>query len=635
MKKKEDVNRSEIEDIYFELSQCREDERSCKNQIFQLLAVLATFLTVLTALISFGVGNNYSEFYSIAAYALGIMVICVMAGSISNIGLLNAFRHHYVIKLETRISELLNCKDKIPNWEHVSSPLVTLNIKHTTVGLMSIYSINNYTTFLLVPILAITYVVLNFVIIHKSLITFGLLGIFSLAMLFFVITVLIAMQKSKEIFNMSYEKSKERYEQEKWGRFGKTKNKSIKQYLKAILYYVYPRPKDMQKIFFIVVGFIMGYVGKDFIYNQRNTFDLPLMLFAIVLFDILIYQVRYQWNDLRGLEEDVNHEEREARCRLPIYIINEKCAIIISVITMAIKFILAVFLVNEYGDKVKFQIWIGILLILLVALLYELARSQKRIYLTFALVCLGYPVRIVCGLCIAWPNMLGDLCKDLKILLCYTLILIATAAFGETFVSLTWAHEIAKVKISSKVHLMKLIDQIGGENFNKRYPLRKKGEIKTVWNICHVISIATLCIAYIICQPSKFVVLGMVAVFILAIIAVFVNERRLYLIFPNIFILFMCFFYSYKVNRETIFIILIVSILHIIYFITYLLFRHMNYIELYGALENLFLLILIILSKIKECGWIVFKFVFGEQAYRVLKKQDKTKLINNAINSKK
>ena len=39
-----------VEELINELNQCREDERASKNQIFQILAAVATFLTVLATL---------------------------------------------------------------------------------------------------------------------------------------------------------------------------------------------------------------------------------------------------------------------------------------------------------------------------------------------------------------------------------------------------------------------------------------------------------------------------------------------------------------------------------------------------------------------------------------------------------
>ena len=89
-----------IQEIINELSECREDERASRNHIFAILAAVATFLTVVTAVISNMTENRISNMpmgglnsLKTIINGLSTFVVCAAIGYIVNLGIISTFRH--------------------------------------------------------------------------------------------------------------------------------------------------------------------------------------------------------------------------------------------------------------------------------------------------------------------------------------------------------------------------------------------------------------------------------------------------------------------------------------------------------------------------------------------------------------
>lgn len=76
-------------------------------------------------------------------------------------------------------------------------------------------------------------------------------------------------------------------------------------------YLLYPRPEDSIKLAFAPVSFLCAAWST----GEWGGW-LPAMGVWFVL-EYLIYLARYQWNDVRGIEDDQRHAERKSRGRLP------------------------------------------------------------------------------------------------------------------------------------------------------------------------------------------------------------------------------------------------------------------------------------------------------------------------------
>ncbi|HEX2264809.1 MAG TPA: hypothetical protein VHH14_00850, partial [Solirubrobacterales bacterium] len=85
------------------------------------------------------------------------------------------------------------------------------------------------------------------------------------------------------------------------------KERSLRSYL------LLPRPGDLVKAWIFPAAFALGVLAAGGA-SGREVLRAALIWLAL---ELLIYQARYQWNDIRGFEADQRHPDRVARGRLP------------------------------------------------------------------------------------------------------------------------------------------------------------------------------------------------------------------------------------------------------------------------------------------------------------------------------
>jgi hypothetical protein len=78
-------------------------------------------------------------------------------------------------------------------------------------------------------------------------------------------------------------------------------------------YLLLPRPGDLVKAWIFPAAFAFGALAGGGVGGR----ELLRAAVAWVALELLIYQARYQWNDIRGFDADQRHPDRIARGRLP------------------------------------------------------------------------------------------------------------------------------------------------------------------------------------------------------------------------------------------------------------------------------------------------------------------------------
>jgi len=78
-------------------------------------------------------------------------------------------------------------------------------------------------------------------------------------------------------------------------------------------YLLLPRPGDLVKAWIFPAAFALGVLAAGGA-SGREVLRAALIWLAL---ELLIYQARYQWNDIRGFAADQRHPDRAARGRLP------------------------------------------------------------------------------------------------------------------------------------------------------------------------------------------------------------------------------------------------------------------------------------------------------------------------------
>jgi hypothetical protein len=206
-------------------------------------------------------------------------------------------------------------------------------------------------------------------------------------------------------------------------------------------YLLVPRPKDLVKAVVLPLTFALGAAAN----GRVSTPQLWRATLVWLVLELLVYQARYQWNDVRGFAADQAHPDRAARGRLPGPVERARAHIGASLAVAALRLLLTA------GVGLAVPELRGVLLaatvgVFAVAFLYEQVRSMATgrktkmpVPLRPSLVALwiavgaGYAVRGLTGLFLA--VQLGG-----RPALVVSAI-VAMWAFGVVFVTCRWALE--------------------------------------------------------------------------------------------------------------------------------------------------------------------------------------------------
>lgn len=80
-----------------------------------------------------------------------------------------------------------------------------------------------------------------------------------------------------------------------------------------VSYLLIPRPKDLVKAIVLPLAFVVGALCTGGVDAQQA--GRAALVWGVL--ELLVYQARYQWNDIRGFASDVAHPDAAARGRLP------------------------------------------------------------------------------------------------------------------------------------------------------------------------------------------------------------------------------------------------------------------------------------------------------------------------------
>ncbi len=252
-----------------------------------------------------------------------------------------------------------------------------------------------------------------------------------------------------------------------------------------VSYLIFPRPEDWIK-WLIAPGVFLATA-----WSQDNFSQWPRFLALWLILEYLIYEARYQWNDIRGITDDRSHAERRARGRLPAGPDGQiKRSVLISIWIALARLGLAVFL--GWWLNLEGPVLLLLAVVFLVAIFYERLRSVRarsvpaRPTLTamaiWLVVGLGYGVRAGLGFIVggyqarSWQALAGIACF---------------VTFGIMFVLLTWVLEAmsfcrtdtwgrwrADPRSNAKTHVMLLLNYVPVKLYRAGYLPNSKGPFK-------------------------------------------------------------------------------------------------------------------------------------------------------------
>lgn len=495
-----------------ELSDCREDERNAQNMIVQVISTAGGIIGVLTGA-SFFAKDVEIDNATLNALGMGPMlfilsglILCCAFLYIFTVGITSTLRFHYMRKLEDRISRLAPTEvqmEPFVNWMSFSAPVLTRNPKH----IKSLFTRIHYYSYTGAALCAIGFgiamcSVLFSQIEKHTVVDIGFAVLFLAVMGISGMVYVIACVKAEDMYKYAMKISLEKRHirmamkgQEDAGMTEEAKKERRKEILKAVAYYIYPRIVDLQKPLLIVFGFFFGMFlrnGALCLPDGKAWIDL---LIAVGVVDFLVYQARYLWNDIRGLKSDCAAGKTD---RLPVRLLGDKLAVDIALALMLLRLVLAVILLLFCaGDMCKPLMWLSVL-VFVIALVYEKVSEYDLPMGVYAVVSLGYPLRMLAGIAAAWPQFGREVIRfgsaDIKTYH-LTLIVLAVGMLGSFSAILAWAHKgVDQLKNGRSLHkgyykpLMKRLEnRLGAE-----YPLKEKGMLGDHWNVAFLIAMGSL-----------------------------------------------------------------------------------------------------------------------------------------------
>jgi hypothetical protein len=198
-------------------------------------------------------------------------------------------------------------------------------------------------------------------------------------------------------------------------------------------YLLYPRPDTWAKVQIAPACFVLA------AWPSGRLGHWPSFVVLWLVLEFLIYPARYQWNDIRGIDADQAHAERDARARLPVGPTEQsrRRSVRLSRLTAAAR-VLAALLAGVLAGLAR-PVLILTAVVFVIAGLYEWLRAPRqapwaagRVTAVWLAVGLGYLVRG--GLGLAAAGLPWGSAAMITGLICVT-------AFGIMFVLLTWVLE--------------------------------------------------------------------------------------------------------------------------------------------------------------------------------------------------
>lgn len=254
---------------------------------------------------------------------------------------------------------------------------------------------------------------------------------------------------------------------------------------RIILYYIYPKIKDFQKMFLIIIGMWWGYSV------QNTKFEWGNGIAAFVCIELLLYAARYQWNDILGFNEYIHSSKDEngkniIRLRsdtkyrgFPLISKSVKTNLEIAVFMAALRTLLAIIVAYEFFGKNRLNIpfLVCFVLIILSTLGYEKVRScdENKAHMVVVMVGFGYPLRLLSGFFAVNTNVNYDLREMLAIVL----VAIGIYYYGIMSALIPWMYEVLQErKNTKKRYFIYFLKKIRYEDSVKQYISKQSNNIE-------------------------------------------------------------------------------------------------------------------------------------------------------------
>ena len=430
-----------LEILISEYQACRDDERNFTALSAALLGVAATMLGLLAAATTqtctFNKDPNHClpvPGYFVAGAPLLPLIVFAYAQTQA---VISVVRNYYIRGLEIEISTYAT--DPLKAFEEISStpPMsftgVVTALASLRRGRMGFRLLIN---FIFVAVIVVFGGLTIYIGAHLSLsYRIGMLLVYGPTAFLLITETLAATIGGRSLFKETLQRFS--IYEPRSSEFRKSPDRTDRT---LSSYLLIPRQEEFVKWLIAPSVFVAAAWVSDTLGNWPN------FLLLWFIFEYLIYNARYQWNDTRGIDEDEIHAARSSRKRLPVGSGSSvRISVVLSLAVAACRILAAILIGLSVGLFIPVVILTAA--VFATAILYEILRSASKpqkpghagpsrpnakICAIWIVVGLGYALRAAVGFISARvpldsPRMIIGLAFF--------------AAFGVTFVLLTWVLE--------------------------------------------------------------------------------------------------------------------------------------------------------------------------------------------------
>lgn len=212
-------------------------------------------------------------------------------------------------------------------------------------------------------------------------------------------------------------------------------------------YLLLPRPGDLAKWSFIPAAALAGILLPN-VFNRFPSHHLFALLVGWLAFEYLVYQARYQINDVRNLTQDLDHPEESSRMRLPVHEFGIRTSVNASLVAVVVRLAVLVCILILNPFDVREELSIAAVAVFIFTFVYEYLRAREpkdpvaALHLVIQIWIIagaGYAIRVCLGL-----SLVGI--KSLAVLAMFA---VSGWLFGIMLVTMTWALEATSFLVKS------------------------------------------------------------------------------------------------------------------------------------------------------------------------------------------
>jgi len=437
-----------VDALLRDYEQAREDERHFQALQSSAIAVALTALSLLGA-VAFVIGGN-TRVPDVILAGAPLMVLTILA-FIQAGGAIAVIRNYYMRALERDLraaASLPHSLSGYPNLPPMS--LIELQTTATSLNPDSSRSKHSFQPFMTAFVFSAVWIVFGGLVVYLALnVTLAwqmmMLLVYGGSATFIFINVIMTNRRDHEFFARHVSFLRDRIEQDLLPQTLKSRRPTGPRVNSRsfLSYTLLPRPDDLIKGPFLFAGVMLAVLSSPTIRGDWASIlgDVTLLWVGA---ELLLYQARYQWNDIRGRVEDRVSPQSEGRGRLPEIagVVPKTLLALVARVYLAAVIVAIDGADRNLGLDLPRALTVGFVLIFGLAVLYELVKtrlrrsgrcSQLTLAVILTLVGLGYPVRFVIG----WLAVTSQASPALW------WALVGLWGLGVAFVSMTWMLEAA------------------------------------------------------------------------------------------------------------------------------------------------------------------------------------------------